>query len=151
MVICPICLNMLLTWCIIMLSGYGNTSNIQQHYKSIHGAPVSTEDSRVQYSKDSGDISISMRSTKSMIKQTSIVQYTQDILLTQSDARAEIQEAIYHFVSDCGCPGSYHRETTIPQFIDMCYGQFFLDYNRNLAKVRFLGYVSHQVQLKLCD
>ena len=34
---------------------------------------------------------------KSAIKQTSMV-------LTQSDARAEIQEAIYHFVNDHGCP-----------------------------------------------
>ena len=57
-------------------------SNIQQHYKSIHGAPVSTKDSGAQYSKDTGDISISTRSMKSMIKQTSTVQYTQDILLT---------------------------------------------------------------------
>ena len=44
-----------------MLSGRGNTSNIQQHYMSGHRAPLSTKDLGVQYSKDYGDNSISIR------------------------------------------------------------------------------------------
>ena len=82
-----------------MLSGYGNTSNIQQDFKFLHRAPVSNKDSGLQYAKDSGDIPISTRSTKFVIKQTSMVQYTQDIPLTQSNARAEIQEAINNLVN----------------------------------------------------
>ena len=35
-----------------------------------------------------------------------MVQYTQDILLTQSDERAITEEAIYHFVNDCGFPAA---------------------------------------------
>ena len=65
-----------------MLSGHSNMSNIQQHYMSIHRASVCNKDSTAKYTKNSGDISISMRSTKSVMKQTSMVQYTEDVLLT---------------------------------------------------------------------
>ena len=57
---------------------------------------------------------------KSAIKQTSMVQYTQDILLTQNDARTkvQIQEAIfsYHFVNDCGFPAATVEK---PQFCNL--------------------------------
>ena len=42
-----------------------------------------------------------------------MVQYSYYILLTQSDARADIQEAIHHFVNDCGFPAATIEK---PQF-----------------------------------
>ena len=60
---------------------------------------------RDRYAKDSGDISISMWSMKSAIKQRHP--------WFKSNARAEIQEAIYHFVNDHGFPAATIEK---PQF-----------------------------------
>ena len=91
-----------LAWCGFSLHCFDGHLGVTASYQGLGRV-------RDWYAKDSGDISISMRSMKSAIKQTSMV-------LTQSDARAEIQEAVYHFVNDHGFPVA---TTEKPQFLNL--------------------------------
>ena len=63
-----------------------------------------TRDSNAKESKQSGDLSVSTKSTKSTTKQTSITQFSHDIALTTVQACKDIQNCIYELVNDSRLP-----------------------------------------------